>query len=380
MYTFMFFSALYLPHLGGVENYTYKLSSELVNQGHRVIIVTSAISNDEGVYKEGGIKVYRLPTIAAMGGRFPILIKNSIYWKMWTEIRSISADCVIANTRYYQLSIEAIKLAKEKNINAILIDHSTSYLRTGNKFIDPFVRLYEMLVTRRIAKMNPDFYSVSRLGMSWLKSLGINPSGVLPNAVDEKDFSCKAKNNVVSESSGKFYVTYAGRLLQEKGILKLCAAVRDLISEGYKDIILKVAGSGPAQKSVKKYESDNIQILGRLNSKEMAGLFNLTHVFCLPTDYPEGFPTVLLEAAICETGIVVSNTGGVEELLPDKKYGIVLEDTSIESIKKGILSYYNNREYLALSAANVKQHVKENYSWDKTAGRLIRYCKEHNIG
>ena len=34
------FSAQYLPHMGGVENYTYHLAKELVERGNSVTIVT----------------------------------------------------------------------------------------------------------------------------------------------------------------------------------------------------------------------------------------------------------------------------------------------------------------------------------------------------
>ena len=35
------FSAQYLPHMGGVERYTYNLAKELINQGNEVVVVTS---------------------------------------------------------------------------------------------------------------------------------------------------------------------------------------------------------------------------------------------------------------------------------------------------------------------------------------------------
>ena len=40
MKTIAIFSGYYLPHLGGVERYTYNLAKKLNNMGYRLIIVT----------------------------------------------------------------------------------------------------------------------------------------------------------------------------------------------------------------------------------------------------------------------------------------------------------------------------------------------------
>ncbi|MEG2054336.1 MAG: glycosyltransferase, partial [Oscillospiraceae bacterium] len=72
--TFCFFSAQYLPTVGGVERYTNSLAKKLVQRGHKAIVVTSAICGQpkEEISPEG-IKIYRLPVFPLMGGRFPVL-------------------------------------------------------------------------------------------------------------------------------------------------------------------------------------------------------------------------------------------------------------------------------------------------------------------
>ena len=60
--TVAIFNGYYLPHLGGVERYTYNISKKLRERGYNVIIVTTQHSDDllnEEVQE--GIKIYRLP-------------------------------------------------------------------------------------------------------------------------------------------------------------------------------------------------------------------------------------------------------------------------------------------------------------------------------
>ena len=51
------FSAQYLPHLGGVERYTYNLATELYRQGNQVVIVTSNVGELLTYEKKEGIEI-----------------------------------------------------------------------------------------------------------------------------------------------------------------------------------------------------------------------------------------------------------------------------------------------------------------------------------
>ena len=70
--TVAIFNGYYLPHLGGVERYTYNISKKLHERGYNVIIVTTQHSDDllnEEVQE--GIKIYRLPVKNIWKNRYP---------------------------------------------------------------------------------------------------------------------------------------------------------------------------------------------------------------------------------------------------------------------------------------------------------------------
>ena len=46
MQTIAIFSGYYLPHLGGVERYTYNLAQKLKKMGYKIIIITSRYNED----------------------------------------------------------------------------------------------------------------------------------------------------------------------------------------------------------------------------------------------------------------------------------------------------------------------------------------------
>ena len=61
------FSALYLPHMGGVETYTAGLAHELAARGYRVVVATSRLSEANPVHETqpDGVEVLRFPCRAS---------------------------------------------------------------------------------------------------------------------------------------------------------------------------------------------------------------------------------------------------------------------------------------------------------------------------
>ena len=54
------FSGYFLPHLGGVEKYTYNMAKELKKRGYNVIIVTSNYNNSNSEDIIDDIKIIKL--------------------------------------------------------------------------------------------------------------------------------------------------------------------------------------------------------------------------------------------------------------------------------------------------------------------------------
>ncbi|MFQ7319088.1 MAG: glycosyltransferase family 4 protein [Massilimicrobiota timonensis] len=116
------FSAQYLPHLGGVERYTYNLSKKLLENGNRVTIVTSNVQKLPAYERIMGVDVYRMPCFNLLAGRYPILKLSSEFRKINKKLKSENFDFVIVNTRFYIHSLYAAWFAKRKRIECVVID------------------------------------------------------------------------------------------------------------------------------------------------------------------------------------------------------------------------------------------------------------------
>ena len=112
--------------------------------------------------------------------------------------------------------------------------------------------------------------------------------------------------------------------------------------------------------------------MGRLSKQELSGLLRDSDCFCLPTEYPEGLPTVLLEAAAQHCAIVVSDCAGAREVVPSKEYGTVLSVVSEDEIAKAILAYCNDCGATTTCGDNVALHIEHCFSWVATTKKLIK--------
>lgn len=114
----------------------------------------------------------------------------------------------------------------------------------------------------------------------------------------------------------------------------------------------------------------NVHALGKLSQREIASLLLQSHAFCLPTR-SEGFSTSLLEAAACGCVPVITNVGGVEELIPDDSFGIVIQDTRSDTIAHAIQYLYEHRGTCTSMAQNIRERTLTLFTWQATAKQVM---------
>ena len=84
--------------------------------------------------------------------------------------------------------------------------------------------------------------------------------------------------------------------------------------------------------AVKVRESERIKNLSEGWILRTLFLLGQAEIYCLPTEYPEGSPTSVLEAAAAGCYVITTNRGGSGELILDKSYGTILENVTVAKI------------------------------------------------
>ena len=364
------FTANYLPNLGGVERYTYNLARGLTAQGNKVTVVTSNVFSLPAQEEADRVDVIRMPCWNVLGGRFPVLKPGARFRELDAVLNGKNFDFVIVQTRFYIHSLYGASFARRRGIPCITIEHGTNHFTVNHKVLDFLGHIYEHMISILVKRNCRHFYGVSADCCNWLRHFRIEADGILYNAVDVDDIKSKIEGSVENYREAlslqqKIIVTYAGRLVKEKGVLKLIDAVAGL-QAGNSDIVLLIAGDGDLYQDIQKKSLPWIYMLGKLDFAHVVSLLSNSDIFCLPTDYPEGFPTSVLEAVACRCYVVTTTNGGSKELLIDENYGAVLLDNSVEKIAEAIEYASKNEAYRESAVQRTYLRLCERFTWKST--------------
>lgn len=374
MKTIAIFSGYYLPHLGGVERYTYNLAKKLKQMGYNIIIITSRYDKElKEIEETDYAKIYRLPTYKIAAERYPINKKNKRFKEIFKMLENENIDSAIIQTRFWTTSYFASKFVAKNNIPACLIEHGSTHFTVNNKILDKFGEIYEHKLTNAIKKNVKDFYGVSKKCTEWLKHFGIEAKGVFYNSINIEEVEEYTK--YIQKDSDKIIITYVGRMIEEKGVLKLIEAFKKL-EKKYDNLELDLAGAGPILEKIIAENKDekNIKILGKLSHDEVLKLLGKTTIFVNPSAFSEGLPTTILEAGIMNCAVVATPMGGTTEIISGDDFGYICgfeTDEILEKIEKLI----RNKDEITKLSSNINDKVRKQFSWDVTARKIAETIK-----
>lgn len=360
----LIFTGYFLPHLGGIERYIDNFMKQAVKLGYNPVLITSNHKDLKEKEIINGVTIYRIPIYNIFKERYPIPKKNKIFKNIIKELDNYKFEAIIVNTRFHLTSHIGAKYGKKHNIPVYLIEHGSNFVTLDNKFIDFFANNYERFLTWKIKSKIKGFYGVSKACNEWLKKIKINASGVWYNSIEyNQPVPKKVKNKDIT-------FIYAGRLIKQKGVLNILNAFTKL-EKKYKNIHLYIAGNGPEYNDyVNNYKSKNIEFLGRLDFQPLLKYYAKSDVLLYPPLWPEGLPTSILEAGLMECCVIVTNQGGICEVVNDNN-GIIVKETE-ESLYNAMEKLIIDSKLKEKLAKQLKEDIKNKFSWEVTAKKILK--------
>jgi glycosyltransferase involved in cell wall biosynthesis len=154
-----------------------------------------------------------------------------------------------------------------------------------------------------------------------------------------------------------FTVLFVGRLIEKKGIRILIDVAKKI-----SDINFIFIGNGPEESFLKSREKEmnNVRFIGAVPNSELYKYYNIADIFCIPSQYEEGFGRVVIEAVACGLPVVGSNKGGIPEAL-DETVSILI-DPNVDNITQAISELYNHKEKYLKLANNTRSYAEKNFS------------------
>ncbi|MBI4691966.1 MAG: glycosyltransferase family 4 protein [Candidatus Terrybacteria bacterium] len=146
-------------------------------------------------------------------------------------------------------------------------------------------------------------------------------------------------------------------------------------SNGVKELpfIFIIIGEGEERKNlsllVTRYElQDNVKLFGYLDeAKKYLPAFD---IFTL-TSVTEAFPYAVLEAGQAGLAVIASNTGGIIDVIKNKKNGVLTKPKSPAEINTAIRELMADVDLREKFGRNLKKTVEENFSFQKMLEKTL---------
>ena len=206
-----------------------------------------------------------------------------------------------------------------------------------------------------------------------LFGLPFDKINVIPNGINltnfngvERDYDFRRQYAMDNERM----ILYVGRLVYEKGIQHLIAAMPKILN-GYHDAKLIIAGKGGMLDELRAEAdslglSNKVYFTGYLNAKQVQKIYKCADVAVFPSTY-EPFGIVALEAMLAGVPTVVSDVGGLNEIVDHGSNGMKSYAGNPNSIADSVLNLLYDRQLAANVAKRAKQKVKDEFNWTKIA-------------
>ena len=362
--------------VGGISRVVYDLSHRLIKDGHEVTVVTYRDGEVPYYEDDKGVKVHRVDN-------YMIQPNNFIDWILQLNFNMVErASQIIAEQGKFDvihahdwLVANAAKTLKHSfDIPIVATIHATeagrnSGIREPNqKYINDTEWMLTYEANEVIVNSNYMKSEVQRLFGLPFEKINVVPNGVNLNKFTgmDRDYSFRRKYAMDNEK----IILFMGRLVYEKGVQNLIAAMPKVLAS-YHDAKLVIAGKGGMLDELKAQAdylgiSNKVYFAGYMNGKDVERMYKAADISVFPSTY-EPFGIVALEGMLAERPIVVSDAGGLGEIVEHRVTGMKSYCGNPNSIADSILELLFNPELCDNIVKNAKIKVKENYNWQKIA-------------
>ncbi len=362
--------------VGGIARVVYDLSRTLLKDGHDVTVITYKEGDAPYFEDDKGVKVYRVDN-------YMINPNNFIDWIMQlnfnliakaNEVMAKEGNFDVIHAHDWLVAYAAKTLKNSYNIPIVATIHATESGRNSGihdetqRYINDTEWMLTYEASEVIVNSNYMKNELQRLFGLPYEKINVVPNGVNLNLFNgiERDYNFRRKYAMDNEK----IILFMGRLVYEKGIQHLIAAMPKILN-GYHDSKLVICGKGGMLDELKAEAerlgiSEKVYFAGYMQGKDVQKMYKAADIAVFPSTY-EPFGIVALEAMLSENPIVVSDIGGLNEIVQHKENGMKSYAGNPNSIADSILELLYDHKLCADITKKAKNKVRNEYNWSKIA-------------
>jgi len=367
----------YPPRIvGGISRVVHDLSHRLIKDGHEVTVVTYKDGEVPYFENDKGVKVHRIDNYMINPNNFIdwIMQMNFNMLAKSNEIIAEEGKFDVIHAHDWLVAYAAKSLKNSYNIPIVSTIHATEAGRNSGihdetqRYINDTEWMLTYESTEVIVNSNYMKSELQRLFGLPFEKINVIPNGVNMTAFSgvERDYDFRRRFAMDNEK----IILFMGRLVYEKGVQHLISAMPKILN-GYRDAKLVIAGKGGMIDELRAQVdylgiSNKVYFAGYLGGKDVAKMYKAADISVFPSTY-EPFGIVALEAMLAENPIVVSDAGGLNEIVQHRENGMKSYMGNSNSIADSILELLYDHQLCANITKKAKNKVRNEYNWNKIA-------------
>ena len=362
--------------IGGISPHVYHLSKSLARNDVKVYVVTCDFPGAPEHEIVDGVEVFRIDSYKNPSPNFATwvyLMNVNMQKEAATLVNRLGGEVDIFHAHDWLVANAGIGLKHVFRKPLLATVHSTEIGRRNGLHFD-----YERMIHETEAWLTYEAWKViccSNYMVShvrWAFGLPEDKLVMIPNGVNIQEYATN-ENADLRQFRRKFaspeekLVLYVGRLVYEKGIHVFVNAVPKIL--GKVDAKFVVVGNGymkePLSNLVKSMDlAHKVMFTGFVDDETLKNLQRCADVSVVPSLF-EPFGIVALEAIAAKSPVVVSDTGGLSEIVEHDVNGVKVYPENPDSLAWGITKVLRDKNYANWIRNNAYKKILEKYDWDK---------------
>jgi glycosyltransferase involved in cell wall biosynthesis len=364
--------------VGGIARHVYGLSRALAKAGVETLVFTCEFPGAPREEKIGGVRVFRVDSYRAPTpdlGTWDYLMNQCMEETAAEILTSESPRVDLLHAHEWLVAKAAIGLKHTLRVPLVATIHATEYGRRNGLHDDNERMIHQTehwLTYEAWRVICCSHYMANHV--AWLFSLPREKIDAIPNGVDVTEFvgafnrdSFRRQYALPEEK----IILFVGRLVYEKGASLLVEAMPRVLAKTNSKFVFIGEGYMKEQLISRAHQlgvADKAYFTGYVDEKTLRQLYRVADVCAFPSLY-EPFGIVALEAMAARAPVVVSDVGGLSEIVEHDKTGVKVYHDNVESLAWGIIRVLTDPSYTNYLKTNAAKAVLEMFSWNQIAVR-----------
>jgi glycogen(starch) synthase len=364
--------------IGGISPHVYYLSKSLAKNGVRVYVVTCDFPGAPQHEVIDGVEVFRIDSYKNPSPDFATwvyLMNVNMQKEAAGLINDLHGRIDIVHAHDWLVATAAIGLKHVFRKPLFVTMHSTEIGRRNGIHFD-----YERMIHETEAWQTYEAWKVICCSdymvshVRWAFGLPSDKLVMVPNGVNSEVYSKHEKEDL-TQFRRKFalpeekIVLFVGRLVHEKGVHVVVNAAPKVLGKVNAKFI--IVGNGYMKDPLSNLAkgmglADKVMFTGFVDDETLRRLQVCANVSVVPSLF-EPFGIVALEAMAAKSPVVVSDTGGLSEIVEHDVNGVKVYASNPDSLAWGIIRVLTDDAYANWIRTNAYKKIQEKYDWDKIA-------------